>query len=298
MAIGFLDIILIVVTLIALVWGIYRGFAGVVLGFLGTLVILALSLVAGPLIAINIAFTDSNDGLSADAEVNYGYSAIYSPIFNPINDALTNGNDELMDVVFVDNPEFDYLLVRGPFGENDEIIDVAPSTLIMSKLPFGSSEGGQVEIFDKIVTKFACPGMTFGNAIAGICTVAIFSCIFVVALFIVLFIVKIIIRRCVFKFIDKRSVLSKVDRAIGAVVMVCVIIVFAWATISLVGANAETLGLEDSFTDFMEKNPICNFFNQNNLLALFGGNTSLPDNGEEATEAVVETASVVKPCLL
>lgn len=299
---GIYDIVFIVIVLLALFIGLKKGIAGVLLGFLGTLIIgVALGFGVNALTPALI-YEDAEVGI-VQTDDTLGYSSSFYSIYQTVNDAVTATNADLFNCELVKG-EDDTLYVKGVFEEGGTEELKKFSELLVSL--FGSSnesspesgeagesaeigegsENGEtgitdvatsvvpVEAIDNMIDTYGSEGMTVGNAVSAFMTQIIFGAVIWIIAFIVLIIIKAIIRHCVYKFLDNHSAMSKIDRAIGAIVSVVIIVMITWLAVSLVGQNADSWGISEMYNSTMESNPILGFFNSNSL---FGKNTTVPD---------------------
>lgn len=320
---GIYDIIFIVIVLLALFIGLKKGIAGVLLGFLGTLIIgVALGFGVNALTP-TLIYEDAEVGL-VQTDDTLGYSSSFYSIYQTVNDAVTATNADLFNCELV-RGEDDTLYVKGIFEEGGTEELKKFSELIMSS--FGSnngntdengetSEAGEIEegaengetgitdvatsvvpleVIDNMIDTYGSEGMTVGNAVSAFMTQIIFGAVIWLIAFIVLIIIKAIIRHCVFKFLDNHSAMSKIDRAIGAIVSVVVIVMIAWLAVSVVGQNAGDWGIGEAYNSAMESNPILGFFNSNSL---FGENipspeTPIPEEG--SSEMAIRLLDILNP---
>lgn len=307
-----IDIVLIITVVLALVIGLYKGFAGVLLGFLGTIMI-SLALIVGIyFLAPNIMYKDASVGISAvvDEETNVkspeGYNDLFMMLYTPISESMASLDENFYggELVMVD----DMLQVKVPY-ENGDYTTIKFSVVVTETFSFfgsksdnteneeqsnqSTSESSDIPFLDNFITKYGCEGLTISNALASLVTLIIMCAIIHFVAFVVLVIIKWIIRRLLFKTLDAHSVASKVDRAIGAVFTVAMVICIAWVAISLACTLVGSFGVEENFLEKMEANPICGFFSQH---PMFGGIVQNPDipadnSTDEVIKAVVDIAT-------
>lgn len=309
---GIYDIVFIVILLIALVIGIKKGIAGVLLGFLGTLVIgIALGFGVNALMP-SLIYQDADVGIVLEDE-DLGYSSSFYSIYQQVNDAVISSDTELFTYVLVKG-EDDTLYVKGVFeeggseelrkfsqlldfsfgsssGNSDESDETSEAGEIGESSEKGetgitdiSTSATSIEVIDKMIDTYGSEGMMVGNAVSAFMTQIIMGAIIWIIAFIVLIIIKAIIRHCVYKFLDNHSAISKIDRAIGAIVSVVVIVMITWLAVSLIGQNADSWGIGEIYNNVIDENPILGFFNSNNL---FGGNSPDTEPDPDTSELVV-----------
>ncbi len=277
---GIYDIVFIVIAVLALFIGIKKGIAGVLLGFLGSLII-------G--VALGFGVNALMPSLIYDENSESGYSSSFDSIYQKVNDGLSASGSDFLSCELVKG-EDDSLYVKGVFVEGGEEELKKFSEVLISSFSSSDSESGEsgessvssIDAIDNMINTYGADGMTVANAVSAFMSQIILGAIIWLIAFIVLIIVKAIIRHCIYKFLDSHSAVSKIDRAIGAIISVVVIVMIAWVAVSLVGQNAESWGIGEMYNSVMEDNQVLGFFSSHNL---FGGNT--PDPDPETSEMTV-----------
>lgn len=280
-----IDIVLIILVVIALIYGIYKGFAGVLLGFIGSIIIAVALGVGLFFLSPSIMYKDTSVGITLVTEESEsfadGYTDMFMLLYKPISNAIVDSEDALLggELVKVD----DKLQIKVANENGEGYTTMKFSVAVKQMIPFFGSKSGDTEnetsesddipMLDDFITKYGCEGLTVGHAVSAIVTLVAWCVILWNVLYIILIIIKAIIRRFVFRALDRHSVASKIDRAIGAVISVVVIVCVAWLAVSLAGTFVGTFGVEESFQAQMDSNPICGFFAKN---PMFGGSTSEP----------------------
>lgn len=282
-----IDIVLIILVVIALIYGIYKGFAGVLLGFIGSIIIAVALGVGLFFLSPSIMYKDTSEGITTVTDENGsfadGYTDMFMLLYKPISNAIVDTEDSLLggELVMVD----DELQIKVANENGEGYTTMKFSVAVKQSVPFfGSKSSGAedentesdaIPMLDNFITKYGCESLTVGHAVSAIVTLVVWCVILWNVLYIILIIIKAIIRRFVFRALDKHSVASKIDRAIGAVISVVVIVCVAWLAVSLAGTFVGTFGVEESFQAQMNSNPICGFFAKN---PMFGGSTSEPSD--------------------
>lgn len=293
------DIVLIILVVLALIYGIYKGFAGVLLGFIGTLVIAVVLGVGLFFLSPNIMFTDTKEGATVVIGENgasvEGYTGLFASMFNSMSQSFLDPEDPLIgaELVMVDgilqlkveNEDGTFKTVKFsvalsewvPFFSDESKGDENSGVDTLSQaLDENETESEGIDFLDQFITKYGVEGLTVGHALASFTTLVTLCVIIWLVAFIVLVIVKIIIRRLIFRALDRHSVASKIDRAFGAIVAVAVVVCVIWLVLSVVGLFAEV----DSFQTTLEQNPICSFFAEHSMFgSSSNNNNSDPSSG-------------------
>ena len=285
-----IDIVLIILVVLALIYGLYKGFAGVLFGFVGTLIIAVALSVGLTFLEPTIMFKDPSVGASVVETENgktvEGYTGLFMSLYESMSKSFDDSDDELMNAELIMKDDILQLKIM---NEDGTYKTVKFSVALMEFAPFfspahkgdddsgtenlaqlldeqeGENEG--VEVLDKFITQFGVEGLTVKHAFIAFATLSVLSSIIWIVSFIVLVIVKIIIRRLIFRALDRHSVASKIDRTIGAIVAVAVVVCVIWLVLSVVGLFSEV----ESFQTTLEQNPICNFFAEHSM---FGSNSN------------------------
>lgn len=274
---GIYDIVFIVIVVLALFIGIKKGIAGVLLGFLGSLII-------G--VALGFGVNALMPSLIYDDNSESGYSSSFDSIYQKVSDVVDSAGSDFLSCELVKG-EDDSLYVKGVFVEGGEEELKKFSEVLVSSFSSSDSESGEssvssIDAIDNIIDTYGSDGMTVANAVSAFMSQIILGAIIWLIAFIVLIIVKAIIRHCIYKFLDSHSAVSKIDRAIGAIISVVVIVMIAWVAVSLVGQNAESWGISEIYNSTMEDNQVLGFFSSHSL---FGEST--PETNPDASEMAV-----------
>lgn len=277
---GIIDIVLIVIAVITLIIGLWKGATGVLLGFIGTLVIAVGVAICVALLTPTITYQDPKIGLQNDESVNYGYTSMFYSLFKPINNSISSGENEILNAQLI--KENDTLVLYGAFGENGEMTTKKFSEVVVESVPFMSNILGadSLSFLDSILLKYGKEGMTVSHSLSQMATTVAMGAIFWFVGFLVLFIIKRVLRHVLFKFLDSHSLASKIDRLVGMVLMVAVVVVIAWAAISFVDHNANVYGIAESFDGVLEKNAIMKFFAQHSFFGERPPALDSSENGE------------------
>lgn len=281
---GIIDIALIAVAVVALAIGIYKGFAGMVLGFLGTIIIAVVLGVAVHFILPTVMYQDKNQGVVAESET-LGYTTLYYQVYSVIAPRFVDNGNDLFDTVYV---EYGDGLGVETLDEEGNVKVVALNEYFIEGLA-GSAYGkylSGVSGVINILTNYGAVGLTIGHSIAALFASLAFGAIIWVIAFIVAFVIKLVIRHFVFKALDSNPVVSKIDRAIGAVVAVVLIVAVAWAAFSFVDVNKLNWNIADDVNAWIGKNKSLAIMSQNNLFTVLGiSNQETPtDTGAEVAE--------------
>lgn len=250
---GIFDIVLIVIALLALIIGLVKGGAGIFLGFIGTLVIAVVVAVGTVFIVPQFAYKNPDVGFTANAEDRNGCSDLFYSLYEPISSSFVNQDNILLNAQYTS----DEGVIYGPFGEEGTNVEITLQEGLTTALPIeGVSEalGGVFGVVAGFISSGASEGVTVGQAISNLITRFAFGAIIWFVLFLVLFIIKRIIRRALFNALDTHPIASKIDRAIGAVILVAVVIVIAWVGVSYIDSNKESFGLTDNLESLYNEN--------------------------------------------
>lgn len=281
---GIVDIVLIGLIVVALVIGIYKGFAGVLLGFLGTLIIAAALTVAVPLITFNVMYVDKAQGVVAESE-SLGYSEPFYKVYSAVESKFVGVDSTLWSATYVENGDSLGIEIEDEDG-NYKIVTLSEYLLSgLGDAPYAQYLGGVANVANYL-TKFGGKGLTIGHSMAAFLAFLAFGAILWFAGFILLLVGKLILKHFVFKALDGNGTASKIDRAIGAAFTVAVVIVIAWAAFSFVDNNKLSWGIADGVDEWIGKNQSLALMSQNNLFNMFSGKAA-ETPAAETTEQVV-----------
>lgn len=262
---GIFDLVLIAIAVVALIIGLVKGGAGFFFGFLGTLIIAVAVAIGAIFIVPQVAYKDSEIGFTAVEEDNYGCSDMFYALYQPISSLFESEEDnELLNAKYT----ADAGMIYGPFGEEGEYVEIELQEVMLTALPIegiSDSLGGLSSFVSGIISSGANEGITVGQAISNCVTRLAFGVIVWFIAFLVLFIIKRIIRKALFKALDAHPIASKIDRLIGAIIIVAVVIVIAWVGVSYLETNKESFGLSDDLEEIASSNFTYRFFASNNL---------------------------------
>ena len=242
---GPLDIVIIVLALLAIVIGLWKGCAGLCFGFFGTIMCLVIAVIASFFLSPLVVF-------NGEGEVNSAFSAISQPI----SDTLTELDSDLMSLTIVDGATVSKDGVEMPLADaianSEGMVGSALAMIGMTDLSFILTDG--------------MVGLTIAQAISAFCTQLIVTLIFTVVLFIIFFIIKRLIRRKVFKWLDSNSTPSKVDRGIGVAVCLIGLLAIIWV-VGFFGG-----GISETFEEMINQSPIAKaLMIDGNLISLIIG---------------------------
>lgn len=250
---GIFDIILIVIALLALIIGLVKGGAGIFLGFIGTIVIAVIVAVGTMFIVPQLAYKDPDVGFTANAEDRNGCSDLFYSLYEPISSSFVNQDNNLLNAQYT----ADEGVIYGPFGEDGNNVEISLQEALTTAIPIEGVEdalGGIFGVIAGFISSGASEGVTVGQSIGNLITRFAFGAIIWVVLFLVVFIIKRIIRRALFNALDTHPVASKIDRAIGAVILVAVVVVIAWVGVSYIDSNKESFGLTNNLESLYSEN--------------------------------------------
>jgi len=240
-AMGILDIVIIVLAILSIIIGLYKGLAGAVFGFLGTLICLALGLVAGYFLSPFAVFNQDRTAINSE-------SSLVTAIYTPISDSVS-GLSPVFSAEIISTENGVTISYEGNTMSLAEALESAggDNAILSAVMKYTGS------ILPTIVASNAVLGMTVGQVMGIFVTRLAFTGIIGLSIFIVLFIVKRIIRRSLFKWLDAHSTPSKVDRALGAVFLVVLLLAIIWtAGYFMFGKGGEG----NSITAYVESSPI------------------------------------------
>ncbi len=261
---GIFDIILIAIAVLALVVGLLKGGAGIFFGFIGTLIVAVVAAVGAVFIVPQVAYTNADVGFTDVAEENYGCSDLFYMLYEPISSSFVSSDDTLYNATFTANEG----MVYGPFGEEGEEVEITLEEVITLAIPIDGAEealSGVCTFIAGFISSGANEGVTVGQAIANLITKLAFGGIIWFIVFLVLFIIKRILRRVLFKALDTHPVASKIDRAIGAILLVAVVIVIAWIGVSYLESNKDAFSLSAELEELSSSNFTYKLFAEHNM---------------------------------
>lgn len=284
---GIIDIVLIALIVIALGIGAYKGLAGLLLGFLGTLIItVVLGVVVGYATPV-FMYQDPQQGVVTESET-MGYTDIFYKIYSRVSPNFVDTDNTLYDTEFVQNGDSLGVVVEDEEGDPHVLSFDEYLLQGLSDTPYGQYLTG-IGSFVSIFTKYGTAGLTVGHSISAFISSLVLGAILWFIGSFVFLIIKLIVKHFVYKTLDSHGALSKIDRAIGAVIAVVVIVAISWTAFSFVDANKLAWGIGEDVDAYIANNRSLEIMSQNNLFKIFSGADS--GSGEPAVEAASAIAN-------
>lgn len=281
---GIIDVVLIGLIVVALVIGIYKGFAGVMLGFLGTLIIAVALTVAVPLITLNVMYADKEQGVVVESE-DLGYSEPFYKLYSLVEPKFVGADTAMLTATYVENGDSLGVEITDEDG-NVQVVSLSDYLLAgLGDVPYAQYVSGVAGVVNYL-TKFGAVGLTVGHSIAAFVTFLAFGAILWFVGFLVLIIGKLVLKHFVFRALDSNGTASKIDRAIGAVFTVALVVVVAWAAFSFVDNNKLSWGIADGVDEWIGKNQSLALMSQNNLFSMLSGKSAETPSSEDVEQVV------------
>ncbi len=220
---------LIVLALLLLLIGLRKGLAGVCFGFMGTLVCLAIAVAAGYFVSPYAVYSQDT------GEMQSYLSFVSEPLDSTFNGMLGGAFD--IEVISTD-------------GGSVTVTYDGSSTDIETAVKAKAGEGSILATVFPYVGSFLCTilasnarvGATLGTGLAGFVVRIIVTAVIALVLFIILFIIKRVIRRKLFTWLDSNSTPSKIDRLVGAALLLVVLLAAVWTAGYFMLGTGESTG--------------------------------------------------------
>ena len=245
---GIMDFVIIGVAVLFAIIGLVKGGAKLFFGLFMLLIIMVGAAFISAEVCPLFLRSEKNDTVT--------YTGAATVLMDPIGGAFPSGGDfgELLDAE----------VTKG----EDGVLYIGETTLkeaVSQKVPYvGSSIASFVE-------KEAHPGETLRTTFAYKATEYIYETILWVILVIILAIIRNIIRKKIFIYLDHHSGPSKVDRVIGLVIMLAILLALLWGVGALIARFDDGANWAHSADNFMTEGVIAKPLMTNNpLLKLMG----------------------------
>ena len=240
---GIFDFVIIGAAVLFAVIGLIKGGAKIFFGFFMLLIIM----VGSAFISANVCPLF----LQKENEGSVEYTKAATILMEPLGKALPSEGTfgELLDADVTE-------------GADGEIYvgDVKLKEAITEKVPY---VGGAVASF---VVKAVHPGEHLRTTFSYKITEYIYEIILWVILVIILAIIRNIIRKKIFVYLDKNSGVSKVDRVIGAVISLVLLVAIFWGAGALLAYFDDGANWAHTADEFITKGVIAKPFMENNPL--------------------------------
>ena len=189
---GLVDIILLAIALVALAIGVYKGFAGLLLGFVGTMILAIVIAVAAPFAVNSFMYKDKEVGANA-ADETLGYSTVFYSVYQMISPAFVDKDSDFFDAVYAQSDDGLGVVTEDEDGNS---VVVPLNEFLFSGLndtPYGSYLSGVTGVTNKLTT-YGAEGLTIGHSLAALVTFSIVCALFWFVLFFVAVILKLVLK--------------------------------------------------------------------------------------------------------
>ncbi len=257
---GIMDFIIIGLAIIFAIIGLVKGGAKLFFGLFMLLVIMVGSAFISAAICPRVLKSETDGAI----EYNKPATILMTPISKAFPSSGSMG--ELFDTTITKNE--DGTLYLGEKTLKDSVTETIPYV------------GGVVA---SLVEKTAVPGETLRTTLSYKATEAIYETVLWVLLVVILAIIRNVLRKKIFVYLDKHSGPSKIDRIIGLVLILALLLIILWGVGLLIAHFDDGSNWANKVDTFITKGVVAKPLMENNpLLKIINVTLPVTPSGESA----------------